>query len=213
MLIYGVSFFLLIFNNLVIALCQKTGIIITKGSYFGKVKNPMNNAILVNQDSGCVDYITPAPIIEAARRVLGHIDLDPASNSIANQTVKALNYYDEQGLERFWYGNVWMNHPFSREHNADWINRLIAHYEGGFVDNACCICFASTSESWFKPLMQYPQCYLSPRTNYIGLDGKPRKGVPKGSVVTYLGWKNKTFAQEFAALGSVMIPAYLCGSL
>lgn len=173
----------------------------------------MNKAQLINQDSGVVDYCTPAHIIEAARRVLGVIDLDPASNAIANQTVKARDYNTCDGLAQPWFGNVWLNHPFSREHNADWINRLIAHYEGGFVDAACCITFASTSEAWFKPLMQYPQCYLSPRTNYLGLDGKVKRGVPKGSVVTYLGWKNKLFATEFAALGSVMFPAYLCNSL
>ena len=36
----------------------------------------VNNATLINQTSGKVEYYTPADIVEAARRVMGSIDLD-----------------------------------------------------------------------------------------------------------------------------------------
>lgn len=44
----------------------------------------MNSAQLINQDSGDVEYYTPAQIVEAARVVLGGIDLDPASSEAVN---------------------------------------------------------------------------------------------------------------------------------
>lgn len=61
------------------------------------------------------EWYTPAVYIEAAREVMGSIDLDPASNDFANETVKAAVYYDEamNGLERDWYGNIWLNPPYS----------------------------------------------------------------------------------------------------
>lgn len=168
----------------------------------------LNNAQLVNQSSGKVEYYTPVPIIEAARRTMGSIDLDPASCEVANRTVKADHYYtiDDDGLLCRWFGNLFVNHPFSRQHNATWINKLIHEYKSERTHQACCITFASTSEAWFRPLFAYPQCYLSPRTNYIGADGKPVRGVTKGSVVTYLGPNADRFAEEFSKLGNVMVP-------
>jgi len=54
----------------------------------------------INATSGEVEYYTPVEIIEAARRVLGVIDLDPASSEAANQIVKATHIYTvkEDGL-------------------------------------------------------------------------------------------------------------------
>lgn len=170
----------------------------------------MDNAQLINQDSGKVEYYTPYWIIEAARSVMGSIDLDPASSEMANETVKATKYLtiSDNGFTYLWKGNVWLNHPFSKKYNAQWINTLIHEYAVGRVKQACCITFASTSEKWFQPLMQYPQCYFNKRVNYIdGLTGKEVKGVTKGSVVTYLGPNVQKFYEVFKQYGNVMIPA------
>jgi len=45
----------------------------------------MKSHQLINQDSKKVEYYTPVEIIEAARRVLGEIDLDPASSIAAKK--------------------------------------------------------------------------------------------------------------------------------
>jgi len=168
----------------------------------------VNNAQLINQTSGAVEYYTPAPIIEAARRTMGSIDLDPASCEMADLTVLADHYYTVQdgGLLQEWFGNIFMNHPFSRQHNAAWIRKLIFEYMSGRTQQACCITFASTSEAWFRPLLDFPQCYLTPRTNYIGTNGRAVRGVSKGSVVTYLGPNVDSFAREFQELGNIMVP-------
>lgn len=173
-----------------------------------------NAAQLINQDSGDTDYYTPAPIVDAARLTMGGIDLDPASSEIANRTVKATNYFSRDGLSQIWWGRVWMNHPFARGANADWIDTLVGSYELGAVSQACCITFASTSERWFQPLLNYPQCYLSPRTNYYLADGSVKRGVTKGSVVTYLGSNIGPFIDNFHfKLGAVVLPVRLLGWL
>jgi hypothetical protein len=162
---------------------------------------------LINQDSGKVEYYTPSFIVEAARQVMGSIDLDPASSSIANNSIKATRFYtiNQPSLELPWIGNIWMNHPFSRKNNYEFINKLLHEVKEGNVKQACCITFAATSEKWFRPLLTFPQCYLFGRTNYILPDGSQKVGVTKGSVVTYIGPNNDKFREVFSKYGAVKI--------
>ncbi|PSW53048.1 hypothetical protein [Photobacterium leiognathi] len=77
----------------------------------------MNNANLINQTSGDVEWYTPDLWVNAAREVMGSIELDPASSFTANLTVLADRYFDQQtdGLAQPWIANtLWMNHPFHR---------------------------------------------------------------------------------------------------
>lgn len=184
------------------------------------------NHQLINQTSGEVEYYTPTEIIEAARRAMGGIDLDPASSENANKIVRATQIFTkaDNGLKHHWVGRVWLNHPFGRaekacgsgcdkkhEHhdydyygNAAWVNYLDLECKTR-VTQACCITYACTSESWFQPLMKRPQCYLTPRTNYRLPDGTIKKGVSKGSVVTYYGENPDRFAVEFKRFGAIKV--------
>jgi hypothetical protein len=162
-------------------------------------------AQLIHQDSGNCEWYTPTEIVDAARHVLGGvIDLDPASSEIANKRVRAAQYYDHDGLTRLWAGRVWLNHPFSREGNPRWVAKAVEAHAAGC--EVAMICFAATSERWFRPLMDFPQCYLSPRTNYYLPTGEKKRGVTKGSVVTYMGPNFYQFAYRFSQMGVVMQP-------
>lgn len=59
------------------------------------------------------EHYTPPYIIDAARATMGSIDLDPASNSLANTIVQATTYYtiNDNGLSKSWHGNVFLNPP------------------------------------------------------------------------------------------------------
>lgn len=162
-----------------------------------------NASQLINQDSGDAEYYTPQFIVEVAREAMGGIDLDPASSEAANKRVSALQIFTEtdDGLSKEWFGRVWMNHPFSREGNRLWINKMVEEFESGRTIKACCITFAATSEKWFQPLLKRPQCFLSPRTNYHLPDGSLKRGVTKGSVVTFFGIDMETIQRTFSHLG------------
>ena len=163
----------------------------------------MNNSQLINQDSGNFEYYTPIELVNAAREVMGSIDLDPSSSEKANEQIKALRFYSEDGLNKPWFGNVWMNHPFSRKNNPLWIKHLVDWYQSRGRVQACCITFAATSEKWFRPLLDHPQCFIHGRVNYYLPDGTKKKGVTKGSVVTYLGHNKEAFKGVFSQFGTV----------
>lgn len=178
----------------------------------------MDKHQLINQSSGTVDYGTPTSILAAAREVMGSIELDPASATWANRRVGADRYLtvEDDGLSIPWLArSVWLNHPFGRD-NRKWIEKLINDYKEDHFQQACCITYACTSEAWFKPLQAFPQCYLSPRTNYYLPDGTLTRGVPKGSVVTYLGPNVGKFYRTFERvyqLGKVQLPASMFDNL
>lgn len=159
----------------------------------------------INQDSGEQEYYTPSEIVFAAREALGRIDLDPASSEQANRLIGAGTFFTREmdGLSREWFGNVWMNHPFGRIENPRWVQKMLREYREGRVKAACLITFACTSESWFQPLLRHPQCFLSPRTNFVTPTGGVKRGVTKGSVVTYLGPDVESFCRAFRRLGVV----------
>lgn len=194
----------------------------------------MNPSQLINQTSGDVEIYTPEKITDAARRAMrGEIDLDPASCTVANQSVRAARFFtrEDNGLAQSWAcKTLWLNHPFHRgwiacdEHcnrttcenrgfhlyqdipsNHDWVTKLISEREN--FGAGCCITFASTSEDWFQPLMDFPQIYLSPRTNYRRPDGTLYRGAPKGSVVTLVKGCPWTFKRAFTGMGKLMMPA------
>lgn len=169
---------------------------------------PVASHNLINQDSGNYEWYTPEFVVNAARiAVGGAFDLDPASSDLANKRVKAGQIFTESdnGLLSPWFGRVWVNHPFSRVNNPLWVDRMVDQYQSGAVTALCCITFAATSERWFRPLLAFPQCYLYGRTNYLLPDGTKKRGVTKGSVVTYMGPNLIGFAAAFQGLGAIKV--------
>lgn len=171
----------------------------------------MNNGKLINQDSNNQEYYTPDFIVEACRKTMGGIDLDPFSCAKANLTVGAKSYFtkEDDGFSKDWYGRVFVNHPFSRENNKKIFQKAIQECSKGNADVVMLITYASTSESWFKPSLDYPQCYLYGRTNYLLPDGTVKRGVTKGSCITlisdgYNSYVHK-FSEAFKTLGKVKV--------
>ncbi len=189
----------------------------------------MNNSQLINGTNMDVEYFSDPKIIDRARDFLGGIDLDPASSLAANSgIVRADKIFtkDEDAFEQDWKAStIWLNHPFGRPEDAciegcqkdhvhhsfklygnrAWVDRFVLEFNKGNFRAGICITYACTSEQWFQPLMEWPQCYLSPRTNYLLPDGTVKKGVTKGSVLTYLGPYWRGFQKAFSHMGTVKI--------
>jgi len=83
-----------------------------------------------------VEWFTPGGIVEAARAVMGDIDLDPASCAQANETVRALQYYSSDGLTQQWSGRVFCNPPGGRGVVTAFWSKLCGAWQSGAVTQA-----------------------------------------------------------------------------
>jgi ParB family transcriptional regulator, chromosome partitioning protein len=102
--------------------------------------------------TGNNEWYTPTEYIECARRVMNSIDLDPASNDIAQRTVKADRYFTvaDDGLAQEWQGRVWLNPPYSQPQIQQFIEKLVAEYESGRMSEAILLVNNSTDAKWFQ---------------------------------------------------------------
>ena len=163
------------------------------------------------------EHYTPSDIVEAMRRVLGGIDLDPASSPTANEVVKAERFYDEatDGLAQQWAGRVWLNPPYGKSGNesnqALWLRKLRVEHVEGRVPAAGYICNAQTGDQWFDVVWESAAiCFLRGRVRFLDPETLEPQGSPThGSVVGYLGDDVEAFAREFSTFGWVVPMAML----
>lgn len=160
--------------------------------------------LIVSSNSN--EWYTPPEYIEAARRVMGKIDVDPASCEEANKVVQAKKYYTAQddGLQYDWPGRVWLNPPYGGL-TAKFVGKLVEQYKAGITTEAILLVNAhATDTDWFQLLWDYVLCFTNHRINFYGPGGQKGNGSTHGSVFVYLGPKQKKFAKKFSRFGAVV---------
>ena len=172
----------------------------------------------VHVPQGNNDWYTPAEFIEAARGVMGGIDLDPASSDIAQETVKAGAYFtaETNSLDKPWHGRVWMNPPFSMPLIQQFIDKLLAEWAAGRVSQAVVLTNNATETDWFQALLEVTSgvCFPSSRIKFyspVRTSSSPRQG----QALFYLpdiSWRKKrnqpdpvdVFKRRFSEFGPIM---------
>lgn len=160
--------------------------------------------------SGDDEWYTPARHVELARRVLGTIGVDPASNDIAQQTVRAATYYTEEtnGLDKEWRGKVWMNPPYSRKLIGRFINKLVEEYQSGRCTEAIVLTHNSTDTRWAASLFggAAALCFTRGRVRFVSPKGK-FAAPAMGQLFSYFGRRPDRFASVFREVGHIVAPA------
>lgn len=176
------------------------------------IKRPQKRdaRIKATHRTGDDEYYTPPLYIEAARRVMGGIDLDPASSPQANCVIQATDILTEQldGLQYYWAGRVWLNPPYSK--SGDFVGKLLHEYRHGDVTQAIiCVNNNASDAMWFQPLFQFYRCvaHHRPDFNPAGTPDKKASSPSKGTYFIYLGDNTEAFTYEFTAFGDVQPPS------
>lgn len=162
----------------------------------------------VGHNSGNNEWYTPAEYIDAARNVMGGIDLDPASHEEAQETIKAKRYYteDNDGLAQRWRGRVWMNPPYAQPLIGEFCAKLIMELDSRSVTEAIVLVNNATDTEWCQSLIANATAACFPR-------GRIRFWAPdrdscsplQGQCVLYFGTKNKMeFVTMFRKFGICM---------
>lgn len=165
-------------------------------------KNDVEHKPHVSFNSGNNEWYTPKEYIEAAYKTMGVINLDPASNEIANRVVKAEKYYtaDENGLEKTWNGNIWLNPPYSSDLIGKFADKLLSERKN--YTQAIVLVNNATETEWFNKIVSISSavCFPKGRVKFYMPDG--RTGQPlQGQAVLYIGDNPNEFINAFAGFG------------
>jgi len=158
----------------------------------------------VSNNSGENEWYTPECYIESAKKVMGNIDLDPASSEIANQTVNANLFYsqEEDGLSKEWFGNVWMNPPYSQPLIFQFISKLV---ESKGVNQAIVLVNNGTETQWGQLLLSNSSavCFHQSRIRFIDKYGNLGQAPLQGQMICYIGSEVNNFINEFNQYGTI----------
>jgi phage N-6-adenine-methyltransferase len=158
----------------------------------------------VSYNTGNNEWYTPSEYIEAARNVMGEIELDPASSHKANETVKALRYYtsENDGLSKQWIGKVWMNPPYSVDLIYRFCEKLTWHYKEGDITEAIVLVNNATETNWFNILIEQAGAVVFPKGRVKFQTSNGSVGAPlQGQAIIYLGDNVEIFLSEFKHFG------------
>jgi len=163
------------------------------------------SAVEPTKEKPSVEWYTPPEFVDMARTVLGGIDLDPASNPIAQGWVKAERFYtkDDDGLAQPWAGRVWCNPPYGKFTKL-FMERALAFYETGEVTD-CIFLVNRTGASWYVDLLERFSgvCQVRKRISFWTPEGKPEGSPRYYNDFLYLGKSTKKFQQVFSSVGKV----------
>ena len=172
-----------------------------------------------------VEWYTPREIVESSRAVMGRIDLDPASNHVAQETVKAsaVLHQAHEGLQHAWKGNVFLKPPGgdapqgspTKSNSVLWWSKLVHEYRVGNTEQAIFIGFsieilqAAQALNCDQPL-DFPYCIPRERIRFI--DHRtlaPARMPAHANVIVFLPPKKDiehakhTFRREFFKYGRI----------
>jgi phage N-6-adenine-methyltransferase len=163
----------------------------------------------VSHNAGDNEWYTPPDLIEAARRAMGSIDLDPASCAVANRTVKASQFFSiaDDGLQHRWRGNVWMNPPYAQPWIDQFAYAVATKYDAKEIRRACVLVNNATETAWFQRVLDSASaiCLLKGRVQFLDPDGTPTGAPLQGQAVLYLGENHRKFHRAFTAFGTVLV--------
>lgn len=161
----------------------------------------------VSANSGENEWYTPQEYIEAAREVMGSIDLDPASCETAQANVKARRFFtvDDDGLSRKWDGNVWLNPPYGKDVIGLFACKVVD--ESRRFEQAVVLVNNATDTAWFHQLASVASavCFIRGRVKFLDKSGKPANTPVQGQAVLYIGHDSMKFRSVFSRFGLVAL--------
>jgi hypothetical protein len=158
-----------------------------------------------------VEWYTPPEFIEMARTVLGSIDLDPASNDLAQTWIKAGTYYtaSEDGMVQLWFGRVWCNPPYGKNQPKgrkapDWLEKALSCYENGEIEAAILLFNRSEAVRYKQQLKRVMAiCEVHRRISFLNAKGDKQSSPRYNNDFLYLGKDVGQFKQVFKEIGDV----------
>lgn len=170
----------------------------------------------ISSDRDADSWYTPSAYIEAARMVMGSIDLDPFSSERANETIQAARILteDRSAFSTPWRKDrrrypdgvcVWMNPPYSAGLIHQAVVIFLENWAAGHIAQAVVLVNNATDTQWFKALREQSTavCFTHHRISFESPDGKRVSGNTRGQTFFYFGSESRAeaFVVEFSRFG------------
>ncbi len=162
---------------------------------------------LVQHSKATNRWGSPSDIVERGRRVMGGIDLDPASEARFDEIVRAGRHYSllergEDGLVLPWFGRVWCNPPGGLIRKF-W-ERLL-HEER--VDQAIWVGFSMDQLGYLASASAHPSdfshCFVTQRIPFRHHEDPSKEQPSHANYIVGLNVDPTAFDREFAPIGKV----------
>jgi len=154
-------------------------------------------------NTGEYEWYTPQQYLEAAREVMGGIDLDPASHPIAQTFIQAREFFTaaDDGLSKTWHGRIWLNPPYAQPLMANFVRKLVREVTAGNVSQAIMLTHNYTDTAWFHEAQAVAAllCFTRGRISFVGAKGPPTQG----QAFFYFGNAVDQFRSVFSAFGFI----------
>lgn len=187
------------------AAARQAGEVISRSSVLAEIQQYGKVKRFVQNNSGEAEWYTDAKFIESARKVMGSIDLDPASSAAANETVRATHYFtiEDDGLKQEWTGRIWLNPPYSKAYL--FTKKLL---ESKSVTESICLMNNCTETQWFYDISSAANAivFTKGRTTFYRADGTESSRPLQGQAIIYIGPHQTEFLKEFSQYGWACIP-------
>ena len=167
-----------------------------------------NTGAHVSNNSGDNEWYTPKEYLDAVKSVMGCIDVDPASSQIANTIVQAATYYTvaDDGRNKDWTGNVFMNPPYAHPLIDEFTNKLISEIQSGNTKQAIVLVNNATETKWFQSLANKAAAVCFPQSRLKFWSPEKASATPlQGQAFLYFGNDIKAFRSEFEKYGFVAV--------
>jgi len=150
-------------------------------------------------------YGTPQPWIDLCRKVMGGIELDPASCQEANdRVVKADRFFNEEqdALTQSWKcETLFLNPPYSSVLTNRFATKFLEEWQAGKIRQAIILINNSTETKAFGMFDQgsIRHAYPRSRIQFISTEGRSKNQNSRGQTFFYCGPRKKRFENVFFA--------------
>jgi len=158
------------------------------------------------EGTGENEWYTPLQYVEAARSVLGEIDLDPASSLSAQEKIQAKKFFSksQDGLMHEWEGRVWLNPPYAQPLIWNFVEKLVLELTESRVTQAILLTHSYTDTAWFHHAESIAAaiCFTRGRVKFVDADGE-ECAPTQGQAFFYYGENAARFGEVFREYGFI----------
>ena len=157
-------------------------------------------------------WCTPPKYVDAVKKFLGKIELDPCSNegSIVDAEIE-YRLPKNDGLKDSWnFRTIYVNPPYGRDQESgtsiyDWINRCHDAFKDFGSEVVALIPVAVNTKHWKRFIFGGATsiCFLAD-TRLKFINGKNDKGAPMACAIIYWGNQPEAFYEVFSNYGAVL---------